>query len=176
MSLAASDPAPPALREEGLAAWRQFHLEAMARMSELAGALDSQGWPGVERACRWAREAFQRHHPWEEQRLFPLLAQAGAEPLREQLRLEHREMDDLAGAVLDGGPAADPGPPARRLLDLVRQHLDTELHRMLPLIQGREPGETSGAGAGYLSPPRSALRRSGRAGRWHPATWGQPRA
>jgi hypothetical protein len=143
MPPSAPSPVPLALREEGLAAWRQFHQDAMARMSDLALALDRQGWQGVELACRWVHEAFHPHNQWEEQRLFPLLEQMGRGPLGAQLKLDHREMGDLVRAILDGnagGAVADPGPHglrARRLLDLVRQHIDTEVHCMLPLLQGR---------------------------------------
>jgi hypothetical protein len=149
---------------DGLAEWRQFHQDAMARMADLALALDHQGWQGVELACRWVHEAFHPHNLWEEQRLFPLLDQAGRGQLGKQLKLDHREMGDLARAILDGnagGTVRDPGPHglrARRLLDLVRQHIDIEVHCMLPLLQGQPaPAGPSPSEAGYRTPP--ATRR-----------------
>ena len=165
MPPSAPSPVPLALREEGLATWRQFHQDAMARMSDLALALDRQGWQGVELACRWVHEAFHPHNQWEEQRLFPLLEQAGRGQLGEQLKLDHREMGDLARAILDGnaeGQVTDPGPHglrARRLLDLVRQHIDTEVHCMLPLLQSQAvPAGPSATGAGYRTPPTTRQR------------------
>ena len=153
MPPSAPSPVPLALCEDGLAEWRQFHQDAMARMSELAIALDQQGWPGVELACRWVHEAFHPHNHWEEQRLFPLLERVGAGPLGDQLKLDHREMGDLTQAILDGCALADPSPQglrARRLLDLVRQHIDTEVHCMLPLLQGRSPRpDPMAPGPGY---------------------------
>jgi hypothetical protein len=137
----------------------------MARMSDLALALDRQGWQGVELACRWVQEAFHPHNQWEEQRLFPLLEQAGRGQLGDQLKLDHREMGDLARAILDGnagGEVADPSPHglrARRLLNLVRQHIDTEMHCMLPLLQSQAvPAGPSATGAGYRTPPTTRQR------------------
>ncbi len=167
-------PAPLALCDEGLAEWHQFHQDAMARMSELALALDCQGWPGVERACRWVHEAFHPHNQWEEQWLFPLLERVGSGPLGEQLKLDHREMGDLAQAILDGstgGWVADPSPHglrARRLLDLVRQHIDTEVHCMLPLLQGQPTGAP--AGEGYQTSPGRSAAASGCPGCAPPGT------
>jgi len=170
-------PLPPALREDGLAEWHQFHQDAMARMSDLALALDHQGWPGVERACRWVHEAFHPHNQWEEQRLFPLLERVGRGQLGEQLKLDHLEMGDLTQAILDGsagGMVADPSPHglrARRLLDLVRQHIDTEVHCMLPLLQGQgaTPADAP-AGEGYLTTPGRSAAASGCPGCAPPGT------
>ena len=74
-------------------------------------------------------------------------------------------MGDLARAILDGNAeGADPGPHglrARRLLDLVRQHIDTEVHCMLPLLQSQAlPAgpSASATGAGYLTPPTTRQR------------------
>jgi hemerythrin-like domain-containing protein len=149
-------PAPAASLEAGLGAWQGFHLDVLVRMSDLAQALDRQDHPEVERICRWTRERFEDHHRWEEQELFPHLAPAGAADLAVILRAEHREMIHLATLALEACPPEDvrhPCEPARRLLDLVRHHIDAEKHRVLPLLQGRRPYEPP-PGAGYHTPPR----------------------
>ncbi len=177
MPIPAPSPQPLPICEDGLAEWHRFHQDAMVRMSELASALDQQGWLAVELACRWAHEAFHRHNEWEEQRLVPLLEQVGGQRLREQLRLDHREMGDLTRALLNGhadGQVKDPKPHglrARRLLNLVRAHIDTEVHRMLPLLQGQmqRPSDTP-AGAGYQATPGRSAAVSGCPGCAPPGT------
>ena len=142
-----------------MAEWHRLHQAALARMSDLANALDRRGWMDVDRACRWLHEQFHPHHEREERDLLPLLEQAGARNLRRQLSAEHREMGDLTRALLQGhagGQLQDPrhGERARRLLDLVRQHIDTEEHFMRPLLQGRPaPARAPETGAGYQAPP-----------------------
>jgi hypothetical protein len=167
-----STTAPFTFDEPGLADWLQLHQAAMARMSELANALDRQGWMDVDRVCRWLRDQFHPHNDREEAVLLPLLEAAGAVDLGRQLSADHKEMSDLSRALLDGhrgGTVRDPGGHglrARRLLDLVRQHIDTEEHFVLPLLQGRRPLPEPGAtGPGYQAPvvsdrpkPRRARR------------------
>jgi glutamate synthase (NADPH/NADH) small chain len=137
--------------------WHSLHQVAMARMSDLAAALDAQDWPGVLKACQWTRDVLRPHNEGEERELFPLLEEVGAEELREQLTADHREMWDLEvqlAAAVDHGVVSAPGPfgeRARRLLDLVRQHIDTEEHLMLPLLRGRSVYPAVGAlDEGYL--------------------------
>jgi hypothetical protein len=130
-------------------------------MCRLALALDRQAWAEVLRACRWVQESFQPQYLWEEQRLFPLLDQAGARTLRRALRGDHREMGRLAQGVLEAwdGSATD-GAQVRLLLDLVRQHIDTEQHRALPLLRGQKPlADAVPQGAGYHTPTRFPARR-----------------
>jgi hemerythrin-like domain-containing protein len=149
-------PAPAASLEAGLGAWHGFHREVLDRMSGLALALDRHDRPEVERACRWLHGRLDAHLRWEEQELYPRLEPAGATELRAALQADHREMLRLAGLALEAGPPGDahhPTEPARRLLDLVRHHIDTEKHRVLPLVEGRRPYEPP-AGAGYHTPPR----------------------
>ena len=148
----ATDPASPSMIE-----WHSLHQVAMARMSDLAAALDAQDWPGVLKACQWTRDVLRPHNEGEERELFPLLEEVGAEELREQLTADHREMWDLEvqlAAAVDHGVVSAPGPfgeRARRLLDLVRQHIDTEEHLMLPLLRGRSVYPAVGAlDEGYL--------------------------
>lgn len=142
--------------EAGLEAWHGFHREVLARMSDLALALDRQDQPEVERACRWVHERLDAHHGWEEQELLSRLEPAGAADLAAVLRADHRDMIRLAGQALDPGTpdhTHHPSAPARRLLDLVRHHVDTEQNRVMPLLRGRqEPGPMPGAG--YHTPPR----------------------
>ena len=142
--------------EAGLEAWRGFHQEVLVRMSALALALDRQDRTEVERACRWVHERLDAHHGWEERELLSRLEPAGAADLAVVLRADHRDMIRLAGQVLDPGAREDtrhPSEPARRLLDLVRHHVDTEQNRVMPLLQGRRsPGPEPGAG--YHTPPR----------------------
>jgi hypothetical protein len=158
-------PAPdlptPVLRQASLEQWHAFHETALNGMWGLALALDQRAWAEVVHTCRWVREAFHPQNLWEEQRMFPLLDQAGARTLRQALWGDHREMGRLAQGVLeawDGG--ATDGPRARRLLDLVRQHIDTEQHRALPLLRGQKPlADAVPQGAGYHTPTRFPARR-----------------
>jgi glutamate synthase (NADPH/NADH) small chain len=137
--------------------WHSLHQIAMAKMSDLALALDAQDWVAVDRACRWVYEVLRPHNEGEERELFPLLEEVGAEELREQLTADHREMWELDLQLLtanDNGDVKAPGlygEQARRLLDLVRQHIDTEEHLMLPLLRGRSTYPSTGAmDEGYL--------------------------
>ncbi|MGA2083638.1 MAG: hemerythrin domain-containing protein [Holophaga sp.] len=162
----ASSLPPVAIHEAELADWQRIHQDALSAMADLSRALDRQDWQGVEQACRWVRETFQAHNRWEEQGPLPRLARAGGRSLQGVLRTDHQEMDLLAGAILqaDGrGRALQPhlqGARARRLLDLVRQHVDTEAHRALPLLQGQRPlTEAAPEGAGYHTPVRFRGRR-----------------
>lgn len=149
-------PAPAASLEAGLDAWQGIHQAVLARMCDLAQALDRHDHPQAERACRWIHGHLDGHLRWEEREMFPRLAAAGAPGLAGILRADHREMIRLAALALslDPGDSRHPGEPARRLLDLVRHHVDTEQHRVLPLLQGRRPYEPP-PGAGYHTPPRA---------------------
>ena len=147
-----ADPTSPSMIE-----WHALHQVAMRRMSDLATALDAKDWDGVQQACQWVNDVLRPHNEGEERELFPLLEEVGAEELQEQLTNDHREMweleSQLTAAVVDG-KVADPaayGEKARRLLDLVRQHIDTEEHLMLPLLRGKSVYPTTGAmDEGYL--------------------------
>jgi len=159
-----SVPDPLALDAPRLAEWHQLHQAAMARMSDLANALDRQGWSDVDLACRWLHAEFRPHNEGEERDLLPLLERLGARDLGRQLSADHREMGVLTQALLHGhagGQVPEPGrhgERARRLLDLVRQHIDTEEHRMLPLLQGLpHPATAPAAGAGYATTMRFNL-------------------
>ena len=140
-----------------MADWHALHQTAMARMSELATALNARDWVQVDHTCRWIYEVLRPHNEGEERELFPLLEELGAEALQEQLLNDHREMWDLDLQLLaanDKGEVKAPGAYgelARRLLDLVRQHIDTEEHLMLPLLRGRSGYPSTGAmEEGYL--------------------------
>jgi hypothetical protein len=154
-------PVPATLDDAGMLQWQQLHQAAMARMSELAHALHRQDWPGVDQVCRWVREVLGPQGAGEERVLFPLLAQTGAAGLGEQLSADHRQMGGLARAILQGGQ--DPniqGERVRQLLDLVRQHIDTEAHRVLPLLQGLVPGPRADLSAeGYQGQPAQSFSR-----------------
>jgi len=128
-----------------------------AWMAMLALALHRQDGPEAARACRWVGTVLAPWHTAQEAALLPLLAAAGAPPaLGTQLRADHREMAALArelGTAPDWAPDRQ-GKPARRLLDLVRQHLDTEAHRVRPLLQGvPEVIAGSRTDAGYREAP-----------------------
>jgi len=156
----AFSPVPLVSDEPGLAEWRLLHQAALERMSDLANALDRQGWTDVDLACRWLHEAFHPHAEREERELLPLLAAANARPLWRQLRADHQEIGHLTQAILHGhagGRVHDlgrHGQRARRLLNLVRQHIDTEEQVLLPLIQGL-PAPATGPepGSGYRAVP-----------------------
>jgi iron-sulfur cluster repair protein YtfE (RIC family) len=159
---------PATIQESQLAGWHRLHQEALGEMSALALALDRQVWPVVERTCRWVRETLHPHNLREEQDLFPFLEQAGAQVLEEALRTDHREMAHLAQSILpeEGcGRIQNPalrGERARQLLDLIRQHIDTEEHLALPLLQGRRhDSQDPPPGTGYrtMSPYRRRFRR-----------------
>lgn len=127
----------------GLAGWHGLHQEALQRMETLEKALADDAWISVDEACRWIYEELRPHNEAEERELFPLLEELGAEQLQEQLLSEHREMWDLNLQILTGiaeGTAKEPAVTAelaRRMLALVRQHIDTEEHLLLPLLRGR---------------------------------------
>ena len=161
MPIPAPSSVPLASLEAGLAEWQRLHQAAMARMSDLANALDRQGWMDVDRACRWLHQEFRPHGDWEEQALRPLLAAIHARPLWRQLKADHQEMGHLTLTLMyghAGGRVRDPGghgERARRLLNLVRQHIDTEAHMVLPLIQGQSQPSGNGAGYGMIPAPRA---------------------
>jgi len=129
--------APSALDEATLAHWQQWHQTALARMSDLAHALDRLDWMAVDHACLWVHDVLRPHHQVQERDLFPLLKPGLDGKLRTQLRADHRKMSHLSRAILQAravGASPDDnlqGERSRRLLDLVRQHLDTEA-RFLP--------------------------------------------
>ncbi|WP_306602191.1 NADPH-dependent glutamate synthase [Geothrix sp. 21YS21S-2] len=129
--------------ETSMGEWHLLHLSAMTKMSELAAALLAQDWAQVDRACRWVYEVLRPHNEAEERELLPLLDELGAEALMDQLIGDHREMWDLTLLLLAanaGGVVKEPGiyqEQARRLMDLIRQHIDTEEHVMLPLLKGK---------------------------------------
>ena len=86
----------------------------------------------------------------------PGWSRPGPRTLAVVLRADHRDMIRLAGQALDPGAPEDtrhPSEPARRLLDLIRHHVDTEQNRVMPLLQGRQPSGPE-PGAGYHTPPR----------------------
>jgi hypothetical protein len=167
MPIPSSSPIPPALDQAGMVHWQLLHQQVMARMSQLAQALDGQVWIDVDRACRWLHEEFHPHNAWEEQELLPRLEAVAGRKLRRRLIADHRAMGHLTQAILQGhtdGQVRDPGghgERARRLLNLVRQHTDTEAQVLLPLIQGRSnppvPAET---GEGYLMMPTPCYPRA----------------
>jgi hypothetical protein len=125
------------LDEATLAHWQQWHQTALARMSDLAHALDRLDWMAVDHACLWVHDVLRPHHQVQERDLFPLLKPGLDGKLRTQLRADHRKMSHLSRAILQAravGASPDDnlqGERSRRLLDLVRQHLDTEA-RFLP--------------------------------------------
>jgi glutamate synthase (NADPH/NADH) small chain len=129
--------------ETSMGEWHLLHRSAMGKMSELAAALLAQDWAGVDRSCRWVYEVLRPHNEAEEREMLPLLDELGAEALCDQLVGDHREMWELTLQMLaanDGGTVSEPGAYqelARRLLDLIRQHIDTEEHVMLPLLKGK---------------------------------------
>ncbi len=126
-----------------LEGWHGLHREALQRMETLEAALAAGAWGTVDEASRWIYEELRPHNEAEERELFPLLEELGAEQLEEQLLSEHREMWDLNLQILTGiaeGGAKEPAviaELAQRLLALVRQHIDTEEHLLLPLLRGR---------------------------------------
>ncbi len=125
--------------------WHGFHREALARMEVLETALEASDWALVEQGCRWIQEMLRSHHEAEERDVFPLLEELGTESLQEQLLEEHGEMGALDQRILAALQAAEfeavPGP-ARRLLALLRQHIETEEGLLLPLLKGRSPWPT----------------------------------
>jgi hemerythrin-like domain-containing protein len=152
------NPVPCAIDEFCLADWHRLHQAIMGQMAGLAKALDRQGWADVELACRWFQEVSGAHHQWEERSLLPLLAALGAGALSQRLGAEHRQMDSLTRAILrghHGGQVRNPGAHgerARQLLDLVRQHIDTEEHVLLPLLRGLpHPLREQETSEGYLT-------------------------
>ena len=160
----APSPIAPAPPEVDRAHWQQFHRITMARMSALAGALDRQDWTEVHQACQWVQEALWRHQQEEERTLFPLLDRAGAPKLRHQLSADHRKIWKLNQRLLQAGREGrveDPGSHgqrARRLLNLVREHIDAEEH--LPLFQA-SPGHTAGASeCPECAPPETCFESS----------------
>jgi len=112
-------------------------------MTRFEASLDVSDWNAVDEACRWVYEVLRPHNAAEEVELFPLLEELGTEDLREQLVAEHREMWDLTLQLLagiDGNSAQDPAAEmdlGRRLLRLVREHIETEENLLLPLLKGR---------------------------------------
>ena len=133
----------------------------MARMAELADALVGQDRPGVDRVCQWLMGAFGVQGTVEERTLFPHLEAAGARPLAARLSAEHRAMATLSNEILHSNESPGVwGERTRQLLDLVRQHLDTEAHLALPLIQGLPPASAaSRTDAGYRSRPAQSYRQ-----------------
>ncbi|MDR3670379.1 MAG: hemerythrin domain-containing protein [Holophaga sp.] len=151
-------PVPLAMDAPVLAEWHDQHQEALGRMSALANALDRQGWPDVDQACRWLQEVSVPHHQLEESELLPVLLAVGAGALSRRLAADHRKMEILLRAILHGqrnGRVRSPGPHgerARQLLNLVRQHIDTEEHVMLPLLRGLpHPLREQETSEGYLT-------------------------
>ncbi|MCE1230150.1 MAG: NADPH-dependent glutamate synthase [Firmicutes bacterium] len=126
-----------------LTGWHALHEEALQRLNALEAALHAEDWQGVDRASQWVYAVLRPHNEGEERELFPMLEEIGAEQLYEQLSSEHREMWDLnlqLLAAIDEGRATDVAQVkmlAGRLLALIRSHIDTEEHLMLPLLRGR---------------------------------------
>ncbi|BDU75715.1 NADPH-dependent glutamate synthase [Mesoterricola sediminis] len=129
--------------ETSMGEWHLLHLTALGKLTELDAAIAGRDWVGMERAARWIYEVLRPHNEAEERELLPLLEELGAEALMDQLVGDHREMWDLTLHLLsgnDGGSVREQGPyleVARKLLDLVRQHIETEERVMLPLLKGK---------------------------------------
>ena len=141
--MSASAPLSMVHDETSMGEWHLLHVSAMGKMSELAAALMARDWAQVDRACRWVYEVLRPHNEAEEREILPLLDELGAEALCDQLIGDHREMWDLTLKLLaanDGGVVKDASgyqESARKLMDLIRQHIDTEEHVMLPLLKGK---------------------------------------
>ncbi|HLO65689.1 MAG TPA: NADPH-dependent glutamate synthase [Holophaga sp.] len=129
--------------ETSMGEWHLLHLTALGKLNELASALEARNWAQVDRAAHWVYEVLRPHNEAEERELLPLLDELGAEGLMDQLIGDHREMWDLTLQLLaanDGGNVREPGPYLEvglKLVDLVRQHIETEEKVMLPLLKGK---------------------------------------
>jgi len=129
--------------ETSMGEWHLLHLSALGKMADLEKALASQDWTQVDRCGRWVYEVLRPHNEAEEREILPLLEEVGAEALCDQLLGDHREMWDLTLQLLAGndtGTVKDPEAyreKGQRLLELIRQHIETEEKVMLPLLQGK---------------------------------------
>lgn len=161
-------PAVQTLIDPSLAGWHELHGEALQVVAALASALDARDWAGVDRGARWIYEVLRVHNEGEERELFPLLEELGAEALQDQLYAGHREMWDLDIQLLSGIHEGSPDQPealialGHRLVDLVRDHIETEERLMLPLLRQRSRLK-EGSAEGYLILEKTLLA---------PETWG----
>lgn len=138
-------PSLPPPSAEGLEVWGRFHLAAHGRMTQLAAALLTRDWDLAEAVCAWVREELVGHMETEAQVFIPLLQAAGAPDLGAQLQRDNQAMWNLVTNLPPPGETSE--EPLRRLLDLVRQHVDTEAFAVLPLLKDRGllPETTFGA-------------------------------
>ena len=129
--------------ETSMGEWHLLHQSALGKMAELDAAIQAKEWARIDRACVWVYEVLRPHNEAEERELLPLLEEVGAENLADQLISDHREMWDLTLAMMAGNDAGVVAEPAtyletgQRLLDLIRGHIETEEHIMLPLLRGK---------------------------------------
>jgi hypothetical protein len=128
-------PSFPPPSAEGLEVWGRFHLAAHGRMTQLAAALLTRDWELAEAVCAWVREELVGHVEAEASVFIPLLQAAGAPHLGTQLQRDNQAMLDLVAELPPAGPSSEEA--LRRLLDLVRQHVDTEAFAVLPLLKDR---------------------------------------
>ncbi len=132
--------APDEIRIE---AWRGEHELALGQLDILERAIRSEDWPMVDQVARWMYDVQRPHHEAEERELFPLLDELGAESLLEQLREDHRQVWsltlDLLTSIVDGEVAQPEHAlgSALTLLNLMREHVETEERLMLPLLRGK---------------------------------------
>ncbi|HJU82758.1 MAG TPA: NADPH-dependent glutamate synthase [Holophagaceae bacterium] len=138
----ASTPAPaPVLVPP--AHWHELHEEAQRRLRAMSLAIAQEDWRGVDEGARWIYQVLRPHNEAEEQELFPLLEEIGAESLHQRLYDDHRQMwqlDLMLLSEISDGVAQHPVGAtllAQKLVDLVREHIDTEERLMLPLLKGK---------------------------------------
>ncbi|NTV75345.1 MAG: sulfide/dihydroorotate dehydrogenase-like FAD/NAD-binding protein, partial [Holophaga sp.] len=123
--------------ETSMAEWHAFHAAALDRLDHLEEALASRDWPNLTGLLRWVATDLCAHNRAEELELLPLLEEVGAEALCEQLLSDHREIRERSGSLLATGDAGASPELTRALLSLIRQHIGTEEHLMLPLLRGK---------------------------------------
>lgn len=129
------NPTNPPLPVEGLEAWGRFHLAAHGRMTDLAEALLARDGARIGAALAWVRDELGPHEAAEARCLRPLLEAAQAASLGARLQQDHVRIGDLVRDL--PGDEAGREKAARQLLDLVRQHADTEAFAAVPLLKDR---------------------------------------
>jgi len=123
--------------------WHATHQEAQERLTRMAAALGAGDWKAVDLGARWVFEVLKPHNEAEERELFPLLDEIGAETLLQRLQEDHRQMWDLNLQLLSEINEGQVRAPrsltllGQRLVDLVRDHIETEEKLMLPLLKGK---------------------------------------
>ncbi|WP_243302827.1 NADPH-dependent glutamate synthase [Geothrix oryzisoli] len=140
-----SDPAHQLITAENLPApnWHATHQEAQERLTRMAEALGSGDWKAVDLGAKWIFEVLKPHNEAEERELFPLLEEIGAEALLQRLQEDHRQMWDLNLQLLSEISEGQVRAPrsltllGQRLVDLIRDHIETEEQLMLPLLKGK---------------------------------------